>query len=391
VAVLWRAGRKTEALEAAEQFRARAFLDLMASRTAGNERNVFSDPPSPDKLAAYAKRAHRALLSYWVHPEAVYIWLVDGEGHIHSARTAIAESRVKLLAERARKFSYTPDREAWRSLHRLLIQPLEAWLPKGDDQSLTLLPHGALLQLPFAALLDPAGRYLGEKYILRVAPAAGFLVREAAPPAGAGELVLVGASRSAGLPALPGARRELEMVAALSPGSRLLSGEAAQEAQVRAAAQRARVLHFATHAIVDEGAPFESYLALSGSQKLTAAEIYNLRLHADLVVLSACRSGSGKVSADGLVGFTRAFLYAGAASVLAPLWDIPDEPTVRLVEEFYRQYRGGANKAQALRAAQLKLLAELRSGKFTVATPAGPMSLPEHPAIWAGFVIQGDE
>jgi CHAT domain-containing protein len=142
---------------------------------------------------------------------------------------------------------------------------------------------------------------------------------------------------------------------------------------------------------VDEGAPFESYLALSGSQKLTAAEIYNLRLHADLVVLSACRSGSGKVSADGLVGFTRAFLYAGAASVLAPLWDIPDEPTVRLVEEFYRQYRGGANKAQALRAAQLKLLAELRSGKFTVATPAGPMSLPEHPAIWAGFVIQGDE
>jgi CHAT domain-containing protein len=106
-------------------------------------------------------------------------------------------------------------------------------------------------------------------------------------------------------------------------------------------------------------------------------------------MLSACRSGSGRVSSDGLLGFTRAFLYAGAATVIAPLWDIPDEPTVRLAEEFYRQYKKGTAKSQALRAAQLKLLEDLRAGRVEVKTPAGSMTLPEHPGLWAGFVLQG--
>ena len=77
--------------------------------------------------------------------------------------------------------------------------------------------------------------------------------------------------------------------------------------------------------------------------------------------------------------------------MIAPLLDIPDEPTVRLVEEFYRQYNSGATKSRSLRAAQLKLLHDLRSGRVVASTPAGPMLLPEHSAIWAGFVLQGAE
>jgi CHAT domain-containing protein len=184
--------------------------------------------------------------------------------------------------------------------------------------------------------------------------------------------------------------KEVKKIATLVPSTQLLvTGAAAHVERVRQEAPTARVLHFATHAIEDSAQSFQSFLALSDSSKLTAQAIYDLQLEADLVMLTACRSGAGRISADGLLGFTRAFLYAGAASVIAPLWDVPDEPTVQLVEEFYRRYQRGASKSVALREAQLKLLNSLRAGNVTVSTPAGPMPLPAHPALWAGFVLQG--
>jgi CHAT domain-containing protein len=191
-----------------------------------------------------------------------------------------------------------------------------------------------------------------------------------------------------GLESLPGARTELERIAALG-SHRILTGQQLNHDRVLRELPGGRVLHFATHALVNLAQPFQSYLALSNGGKLTVESIYGLRISADLVMLTACSSGSGRVSADGLLGFTRAFLYAGAASVVAPLWDIPDEPTVELVQEFYRQYQQGAKKSEALRAAQLKLLGELRAGRVSVSTPAGPMTLPEHPGLWAGFILQG--
>jgi len=99
---------------------------------------------------------------------------------------------------------------------------------------------------------------------------------------------------------------------------------------------------------------------------LTAAEIYDLQLHADLVVLSACRSAAGGVAGDAIATFTRAFLYAGTASLISSVWDVADEPTNRLVPAFYRAWLGGADKAAALRSAQLQLLADLRGGRVRV-------------------------
>jgi len=108
-----------------------------------------------------------------------------------------------------------------------------------------------------------------------------------------------------------------------------------------------------------------------------------------LVTLSACRGGSRRVSNDGLPGFPRAFLDAGSASVLAPLWDLPDETTTLPMEEFSRRRAVHGSNSAALRQAQLKLIANLREGQMTMATAAGPMTLPEHPALWAGFVLTG--
>jgi CHAT domain-containing protein len=148
---------------------------------------------------------------------------------------------------------------------------------------------------------------------------------------------------------------------------------------------------------VQDNDPFASFLALgqSGGEAdsdglLTAQEVYQWSLNADLIVLSACRSGGGRITGDGVAAFTRAFIYAGTPSVVASLWDVADEPTKRLLPGFYGAWLGGQSKARALRTAQLRLLSELRSGKVQIATPAGLITLPEHPAFWAGFVLIGE-
>ncbi len=105
---------------------------------------------------------------------------------------------------------------------------------------------------------------------------------------------------------------------------------------------------------------------------------------------SACRSGSGDVSGDGIATFARAFIYAGTPSVVTRLWDVADQPTNRLMPEFYRSWFGGLSKASALRAAELKLLADLRAGRVKIDTPAGPLIVPEHPVFWAGFALIGE-
>ncbi|HWT46876.1 MAG TPA: CHAT domain-containing protein, partial [Vicinamibacterales bacterium] len=113
-------------------------------------------------------------------------------------------------------------------------------------------------------------------------------------------------------------------------------------------------------------------------------------LDADLVLLSACRTALGPISGDGVAGMTRAFVYAGAASVMATTWDVADAPTVRLVQRFYRRRLRGAGKAAALREAQLQLLTDLRGGRVIVQEPDGPVALRPDPYFWAGFVLVGE-
>jgi CHAT domain-containing protein len=174
----------------------------------------------------------------------------------------------------------------------------------------------------------------------------------------------------------------------------VLIGSDATEPRVASAAEGKAVIHFATHAIVRDDAPFESFLALAADGAadglLTAEEIYRLNLAADLVVLSACRSGGGPVSADGVAAFARAFIYAGTPSVVASVWDVSDQATSTLVASFYRRWLAGASKSRALRAAQLQMLAALRAGRITATTGAGQIVLPEHPIFWAGFALIGE-
>jgi CHAT domain-containing protein len=450
-----------EALEASELARSRAFIDLLASRELERSTGASSPvdgltlrgaaprpsrelqaapttlrsdasaaPPTVEGLTAVAARLHSTLLAYWVGSNTVYIWVLSPDGGVRGASVAVARSKLDELVRSITPF--TPAREkpptvttiatrgaqqialsgrrqrAWRALYDLLIAPIERELPRASGARLTMVPHGPLLGVPFAALQDARGRYLIERFTIHSVPAGAvlqFTAGRVRTDAHARPVLLVGdparPPRIPGEPPLPrlaGASAEVRAIARLLPSSRttLLAGSAATEPRVRAALPGKAVIHFATHAIVRDANPLASFLALgtvgdrSADGQLTTDEIYGLDLDADLVVLSACRSGGGVITGDGIASLARAFFYAGSPSVIVSVWDVADQPTSRLLPAFYRHWLKGADKATALREAQLSLIRSLRAGQVNVTLPVGTIVLPEDPAFWAAFVLLGE-
>ena len=187
---------------------------------------------------------------------------------------------------------------------------------------------------------------------------------------------------------LPGSRLEAESIAALAPPGQsmvALDFDASRALALGDRLSRYRAVHFATHGVIDAEHPALSGLALSMVDRegrpqegfLHLHDIYNLRLNADLVVLSGCRTALGQeVRGEGLIGLTRGFLYAGAPRVVASLWRVEDQATAALMTRFYRGlWVEGLRPAAALRAAQLSLRQERRW---------------RDPYYWAGFILEGD-
>ncbi len=391
---------------------------------------VSASPSAADDLIATAARLKSTMVVYWVGEEELFIWAVSPDGTVQARRVSVPQGRlVELIRETSpfsdrttgspaqaivtRGESTVPVRAArpvaWRALYDLLIQPIRSALPKTPGALLTIVPQGPLLNVSFAALQNAQGRYLLEDYALHYAPA-GAVLQYTAPKkradARTGPMLLVAdpalpklTNLDRPLPRLPGARGEASQIARLVPASRLtvLQDDNASEYLTRENVADKAVLHFATHAIVSDDDPFASFLALgpaagggAADGLLTSQEVYGLDLKADLVVLSACRSAGGSVTGDGISAFARAFIYAGTASLVASLWDVADEPTNRLLPDFYKSWLAGASKSRALRDAQLRLLRDLRAGRVTINTPAGIVSIPEHPVFWAGFALFGE-
>jgi CHAT domain-containing protein len=382
-------------------------------------------------LTAIAARLKSTLLAYWVGDTKVYAWVLTPDGNVRGASASITRARLDELIRSSAAFGRPPDtpspalptlatrgdaqialsarnQRTWRALYDLLIAPIERDLPRTQGARLTIVPYGPLLDVPFAALRDTRGRYLIERYTIHSVPAGAVLQFTAAKlraDARAGDVLLIG--HPAGppkipgeppLPRLAGASEEVRAIARLVPAARttVLAGPAATEPRVRAALPNKAVIHFATHGIIRDGNPLASFLALGtvgegvADGQLTADKIYGLGVAANLIVLSACRSGGGVITGDGIAGLARAFFYAGTPSVIVSVWDVADQPTNQLLPAFYRAWLTGADKASALRTAQLALIRSLRAGQVKVTLPAGTFVLPEDPAFWAAFVLLGE-
>jgi CHAT domain-containing protein len=346
-----------------------------------------------------------------VADDGVTAWVVSPDRNVRVQRVKVLRSKLDELVRATSGLTESGNVVAspWRALYDLLIEPVRKTLPPTRGSLITIVPHGPLVGLSFAALQDARGRYLLEDYALHYAPAASVLrFTSAAKHAGSrsGDLLLVAdpsllprSTLDRPLPRLPGARGEVEAIARLASPQRvtILRDARATESAVRAAAAGKAVLHFATHAVMRDDDPLASFLALGATAGdadadglLTAQEVYGWHLGADLIVLGACRSGGGRMIGDGVATFARAFIYAGVPSLVVSLWDVADEAAPQLMPGFYKAWLGGQAKARALRAAQLQLLRDLRAGKVQIKTKAGLVTLPEHPVFWAGFALIGE-
>ena len=196
---------------------------------------------------------------------------------------------------------------------------------------------------------------------------------------------------------LPHARVEARRVARrFRDGARLALGAAATERSLREAVSTHSWLHVATHARVAEERTAQSYLLLArgtgGSADdgmLTADEVRSLPLGGATVVLSACGTALGRISGEGTLGFTRSFLAAGARSIVATTWAMPDLAGLQVMDGFYAASMAGATVSDALRAAQLRQLRALRAGTVTMTVGTTVVKLPATPLLWAGYIAVG--
>ncbi|MBN8680324.1 MAG: CHAT domain-containing protein [Chitinophagales bacterium] len=293
-------------------------------------------------------------------------------------------------------------------LQQKLIAPVAAWLPG----KVILVPDGPLGYIPFDALLsaEPEDRnnfksypYLLQKHQFSYTYSA-TLLREmrdkkhrrepqydfaAFAPFYNGDTTLL-----AGMYAYDDLmRKDLQPLAFSGPevaaAAKLMKGEtiagaAATEERFTSTAGNYRILHLATHGRADNRVGDYAFLAFNEikdsieNELLYVKDLYNLQLNADLVVLSACETGIGKLQrGEGIISLARAFAYAGAKSIVTSLWSVNDKSTSELMRFFYRELRRGKDKDEALRLARQRLIREA-----TVRN--------SHPFFWAAFVPLGD-
>jgi CHAT domain-containing protein len=256
-----------------------------------------------------------------------------------------------------------------QKLYKLLIKPIEKVLPSNPEQPVIFIPDGALYDVTFAALQDEDGKYLIDKHTIYTSPSIGVLTqtsqlrRQTANKFGNALIV--------GNPAMPNPRNvytdeplrnlpasttEANSIAEIL-STRPLLGAQATESVVKSRFAQSQILHFATHGILDEKEPGKSSVVFASDSQndgyLTVDEILGLKLSADLVVVSACDTGRGKITGDGIVGLSRAFITAGTPSIIVSSWAVNDNSNAELMTEFYRQWRSGKSKAQSLRQAML--------------------------------------
>jgi CHAT domain-containing protein len=271
------------------------------------------------------------------------------------------------------------------TLYCWLIEPFKEHLPP----HLAIVPHSVLHYLPFAALTD-GERYLIDDYTLTTLPSASVLpfIRDNTGRELTSPLILGNpATEALNLRPLTYAEWEAQTIAKLYNAQPLL-GEAATESAVRERASQAGILHLAAHGEFNVYSPLYSTLYLAPDDendgRLEVHEVYGLDLkNADLVVLSACQTQLGHeleaekplgvTLGDEIVGFGRAFIYAGTPSIISTLWSVDDQSTGMLTERFYAYLQEGMGKAEALRQAQLDVRAEY-----------------PNPYFWSGFVLSGD-
>lgn len=361
-----------------------------------------------------------AVIEYFLGEKESYVFFVTKKKiwfHSLPGRNEIWRSLkayLKVLATRPEK-KFQGYKASMR-IGKELLSP-EFWNIPDSIENLIVIPDGVLYYLPFETLILDIGKakasdnFLISKYKISYAPSASsllFLTKETNRNYSKDLLALgnpaytwngqannkniipseilkeVYQNEGFDLASLPYSEREVIEISRFFRKTELeiyLNHSASEKNIKNLSLDGYQILHFACHAILDEKLPFRSALVLSKEDSLDedgflqVSEIYNLRMAADLVILSACQTGRGRLEkGEGVLGLPRIFFYSGARSVVSTLWKIDDKSTSVFMKYFYGFLSQGMDKAQSLRLAKLKML----ESKYT------------HPFYWAAFVLNGD-
>jgi CHAT domain-containing protein/uncharacterized protein HemY len=406
------AGGKTEAaLEIAERGRTRAFVELLAKRlspTPAAKSAIAASPPTIRQIQNIAKQQNATLVEYSIVPERfllqgklrgvaskLFIWVIRPTGEVTFRQVDLKplqqqKTSLKQLVLESRLFrNKSRSQAARKQLYQLLIEPVAKLLPSNPNERVIFIGQDYLFLLPFPALQTSTGKYLIEQHTLLTAPAIQVLeltrqqrqrlAAEYTEPLQGKNVLLVGnPTMPEELAPLPGAQREALAIAKIL-NAKALIGDRATKTDIVPQLPKARLIHLATHGLLNDinqiGIPGAIALAPSAQDDgfLTASEILDLKLNAELVVLSACNTGAGEITGDGVIGLSRSLIAAGVPSVVVSLWYVPDAATTDLMIEFYRILQENPDKAQALRGAMLTT-----------------MKQHSDPFAWAGFTLIGE-
>jgi len=299
-----------------------------------------------------------SLLQFHVLDDRVLIWCITKRQITSKAieiTTADLQTEINGFSETI-MFKGVSGGSAHR-FYSQLIEPVESALSSGK---LIIVPHRCLHYLPFEALLDRKGVALGDKYNISYLPSGSLIKhlreRKVRMP---NRLLAVGnpTLRYGSLRQLPLSEVEVNSIGKYFSESEIIIGDPATKDAFTRLSSNCDVIHLACHAVLNGEKPTESGLYFATSDEvdglMTIPEIYELELNAELIVLSCCETALGAMNeGDELIGVSRAFMFAGASSVIASLWEVEDESTAYFMQQFYTNWKSNS-KSEALRLARI--------------------------------------
>lgn len=384
---------------------------------------VNAKPCDLDELRALCGHSGAYTLEYFVTRQNTCVFVIDKAGQlIHATTLPLGRKQIEASVDASYTSVVEPpkalnlvqqanqDRQQKLSaLYQQLISPVEKLLPQDPNEIITIVPHGALFKLPFCALVEPGPdkRFFVEKHALAVVPAISVfrgtqrLKQDRLPPHS--RLLAFGNPKFAlpagsGLRDLPYSEKEARKLAELFGKDKTtlkIGADATRDAFISAAPE-ASIIHLATHGLTDEERPMDSAVLLATTPGddgiFSVKDILNLPpLKASLITLSACQTGRGRITGDGVAGLSRAFIVAGTPSVLVSLWNVDDVMTEYQMEIFYKEYLGGKSRAHALRDAQMQTLQFLEKGLgASQDTSTVKPKIRPNPRYWGAFQLVGE-
>jgi len=278
-------------------------------------------------------------------------------------------------------------------LYQYLLEPLDSMIKKLE--SLIIIPDGQLAFIPFEALslnTNSTKQYVLEKWDISYASSVSFLASTSLNNRDHTKQALLAIAPSteqfsnksnSSLPYIKWAEKEIQLISK-HISSEMLTGDMATEENFRRKASGFSVIHLATHGLVDDEFPMNTKLYFAkndeenGDGFLYTRELFGLHIPSEMVVLSACDTGNGKiVKGEGVISLAKGFFYAGAESVVMSLWKANDKSSSAIMNDFYKYLSKGYDKSRAMKQAKLNYLANAKGFEA-------------NPALWAQFVVNGN-